>query len=605
MKKFQVRILFAALLASFVICATVSAQLVQTSEVTLENSEQPFSRRIYSYDFDVTPDGTVHAVYSLPVPGENRTQIIYTSKQVGGAWPAEANRVILEQNGLLSSISTFLIYDSKTDTVHVCYIVGRSFVDPIGFTASSGLIYQTIKNGVPGPQINVSSGAFNTKMQLDANGNPVFAREYQIFLNPDGTLRTPPYPQALRIQTLAPGSTNQWTSTVLNLPSAVYYRLAGFAYDTVHNRYQVLYGDHNAPSLSSTYPTCNPPASSCAASVYFPPGSGHNLWYASSSDLTNWTASLVDGSGNISENEFWTDLVVDGSGTPWVSSYRYATNAQGVQEGTTNIIGSLQSNNTWTIETVAGKTAGASPSRAGAVSKLLIDSSGSFHGVWDDSPDKPIDADGADGNIMYQFSPDGKNWAVRQAIEPYSAEGECRTKIYKNKFLLMVLGDYKNTRLVFSEFVMPTPTDNLIELSTDKMFYAPGEPVTMNFRHQGSAVGDYYLLTIGPFNIDASTGLIDYISTTQFNYLGADGAWHAVANIFQSQPVVTNASLSSTDINVMSPVARLTSPFIYPSRYAFMSLFKKTGSPLSVYDFLTPNYIYYMHLCNQTGCADL
>ena len=87
------------------------AILTKLSEESIANSEEPFSRRIYSYDFDVSKDGIVHAVYSQPVPGGNKTHIIYTNKPVGGTFQ---QRNILETDGSIPSISTYLIYDDNT-----------------------------------------------------------------------------------------------------------------------------------------------------------------------------------------------------------------------------------------------------------------------------------------------------------------------------------------------------------------------------------------------------------------------------------------------------------------------------------------------------------
>jgi hypothetical protein len=62
-----------------------------------------------------------------------------------------------------------------------------------------------------------------------------------------------------------------------------------------------------------------------------------------------------------------------GTGRFTPASYRYATDAQGVQQGTSNIIAKFDGQ-AWNLQTVAGKTTGASPHRAGMGPKLLIDS---------------------------------------------------------------------------------------------------------------------------------------------------------------------------------------------------------------------------------------
>jgi hypothetical protein len=587
-------------------CAPGWAALSNLQESIIEDSEEPFYRRIYAYDFDVTPGGTIHAVYAQPVPGESRTRIIYTTKDVGGAWPITANRVVLEEYGNIESISTYLLHDTSTGIVHICYIVQRAFIDNDGITHDSGLVYQTIMNGKVSAKVNVSSGSFHTRMQLNQNGKIIFVREYEIFLNPDGTIRPLPYPKALRMQIPVNGATNQWTDKILQLPTAEDYRLAGFVYDQVHGRYHIIYGDKNAEYLRNTYPTVNPPVTPDKHPVYFPPGSGHKLWHTYSTNGNDWITSLVDGSGNISENEFWTDMHVDSNGTPYVVSYRYATDSQGVQEGTSNIFAKLKNDGSWQVQTVDGKTSGASPSRAGGGSQFAIDSSGRFHGVWDNSPDKPIDAEGADGNVMYRFSPDGENWAIRQAILPYSAEGNCLIKVYNNKLLLMVLGDYSDARLMFLECQMPAATDALFEISSDKMFYAPGEAMNLHAYIQGEGSGDYYILAAGPYNVNPATGSLEPIATTQYVYLGSDFAWHATpGDLSLFQPVLSHCPLFELNLDFMSVIARNTFPFINPARYVLYSVVSKTGTPLLSFDLLTPVSVYLLHLCDQNQCGEL
>ncbi len=169
-----------------------------------------------------------------------------------------------------------------TGIVHICYIVERDFVDQDGITHNGGLVYQTVQNGVIGPKINISSGGFQTKMQLDANGKTIFAREYEIFVAEDGTLLSSPFPKALRIQLPIADAENKWTDRdyVLRLASptapAEDYRLATFLYDKKAGRYHLTYGDKNAVVLRNTYPTTNPPFTAGKTPVAFPPGAGHN-----------------------------------------------------------------------------------------------------------------------------------------------------------------------------------------------------------------------------------------------------------------------------------------------------------------------------------------
>jgi len=586
------------------------AILTKISEESLVDSEEPFSRRIYSYDFDVSKDGIVHAVYSQPVPGGNKAHIIYKSKPVGATW-ASQQRHILETEASIPSISTYLIYDDNTAIVHICYIVERDFVDQDGITHNGGLVYQTIQNGVIGPKINISSGGFYTKMQLDANGKAIFAREYEIFVAEDGTLLSPPFPKALRIQLPIADAENKWTDRdyVFRLPSptapAEDYRLATFLYDKQAGRYHLTYGDKNALVLRNTYPTTNPPLTAGKTPVAFPPGVGHKLWYAYSDDLKNWSTSIIDPSGDISENEFWTDFILDSNAIPYAANFRYKTDAKGMHQGSTNIIGKFI-NGAWKIQTVAGKSTGASASRAGMGSKLTIDAAGNFHAVWDNSPDTPIDGESGQigaGTIMYRFSPDGQNWNVRQVVLPYSAEGQCKVKIFNNKYLLMVLGDARDTHLKFIEFQMPTPTEDLLEISSDKMFYGVGETINFNARLQGTGTNpkDLYLIAAGPYNAIGAN--LQAVSTTKFYYLGSDLAtWNNVASFNQAQATVKNFPLINFNGNFLTAIARSTPPFNNPARYVLYSIVKNPGVPLTSSE---ESFKYILHLCNKPQCAEL
>ncbi|WP_221894532.1 hypothetical protein [Bathymodiolus japonicus methanotrophic gill symbiont] len=295
-----------------------NAELTLLKEQLFTESEESFLRRTYSYDFDVSSQAIIHAVYSKPVPGEERSQIIYVTKAVGGDWPGDGQRTILEEFGSRESISTWIMLD--TDGVaHISYIVRRDFVDGNGTVHGSGLVYQRVDNGVLSKKINVSSGSFHTRMQLN-NNLVVFARETEIFLNADGTIREPPFPKGLQLTVPSASAKDVWNKVVLDLPAAVDYRLTNFVYEAQRNRYHIAYGDQNAVFLRNTYLTTNPAVTPESALVPFPSGAGHKLWYAFSDNATDaqgklqtkpsWKTSIIDNSGNISENEFWTDLVL-------------------------------------------------------------------------------------------------------------------------------------------------------------------------------------------------------------------------------------------------------------------------------------------------------
>jgi hypothetical protein len=573
--------------------------LTEIMQERLVDSENDYDRRIYSYDLDVDSSGIVHAVYSKPVPGEDRAEIIYTRKNQGEAWPAESSRLVLEEFGLLRSISTQIIID-ENNVAHINYVVKRSFITSSGNEASQGLVYQTVSNNVAGEKINVSPGGFHSKMQLNAENKPIFIREYENFLNADGSLADTPFPKALRIQ--LPKDNNTWTDRdyILQLPEAEGYRIADFLYDKENDRYHVSYGDKDADSLRETYPTTHPGsnanANANANAVFFPPGAGHRLVYAQSSDLINWTTSFIDESGNLSENELWTDLGVDLNAEVYAGVYRYKTDSEGFQQGSTNIF-ARQQNGVWSQQTVAGKTTGASESRAGMGVKLLQDSDGGFHGVWDNSPDSPIDSEGERGTTMYRYSPDGTDWESRQQLFSTSTEGKVKAKIHDNKLFLMLLTDFVDANIVYAEYQLPAPDKELMEVSTDKMFYENGEAIQIYVRleGQGTRQGDLYFVVHGPLDKLESGELVTN-SNTQFSYLASDASWITLANVIDSQPVLSNFSVTDFHAFFMNATAHRSAPFDHPSRYVLYSLITQAGAPLTSGQFLSDLYRYELHV---------
>lgn len=595
----------AAVLMGFIVAMPAVAELHLQQQSVVSDSEESFRRRIYAYDFDVSAKGVIHAVYAKPVIGEDRTQIIYMSKTIGGEWPTEDKRTVLEEFGFMASISTWIIYDNNANKAHISYIVKRPYVDKDQVTHAHGLVYQTIADGKVGPKINVSSGAFHTKMQLNKEGLPLFAREYEDFLNADGTIRNTPFPKAIRIQ--IPNGKDSWTNRehILNLPAEEDYRLSSFVYDVKNNRYHITYGNKNAQFLRETYPTTNPPLTPESKPIFFPAGVGHQLKYAYSDDLSKWTASTIDASGDISENEFWGDMVVDAKGSPFVSSFRYKTDAQGVQQGSTGIFGAYNAGQ-WQVATIAGNTTGASEPRAGAAAKLAIDGTGGFHGIWDNSPDAPIDSEAAGGTTMYHYSPDGVDWHTRQMLLPFSVEGPCRVKIFNNTLLLMELGDFRDAKVVFAEFSLPKADDTLMEISTDKMFYGAGEPIKLHARMQGSKAlnADVYFVVAGPYNKSGQGDLLP-IATTQFNYLGNDFAWHTITDPSEAKPAVSNYPLKNYSGFFMDTQAKgFALPFNNAARYKLYSIATEAGSSLNAIKPLSPLFLEHIHVCEQANCSE-
>ena len=582
------------------------AELTELTTVTLTDSEESFDRRIYSYDFDVDTQGMVHVVYSKPVPGEDRAQIIYARKAANGQWPTEAERKVLEEYGKRDSISTHLITDDQ-GVVHISYIVHRDFVDQYGLTHGDGLVYTELQDGEVIKTANVSSGAFNSIMQLDENNQAIFAREYEIFVSEDGaTLLQPPYARALRIQ--LPREDGTWTDRdyILSLPQAEYYRLADFVYDKARQQYHITWGNKNAPTLAQTYPTTNPPATS---GVYFPPGSGHQLWYATSTDLKNWQASVIDDSGNLSENEFWTDLLVDSNGQPYAGAYNYATNANGVHSGSSNYIATLSAEDgAWHKTAIAGQSTGASAHRAGMGIKLIKTADGAFHGLWDNSPDAPIDVESSRGATMYRYSPDGTHWATRQMVLNLSAEGKIHAKIMNNRLYFLLLADYSDARLVYSEYQLPGAEDVVYEISSDKMFYGVGDPVQLHARMQkGKApMSDIYLIVAGPY--DAIGSSLQQTTHTAIKYLSSDFAWTAIDQLNDAKPVISGFPAVDFSGYFTNLPAQQSEPFLYPARYRIYSYVLQSGTSLNIYNsenMLAPAYTNDIHICSKANCAEI
>ncbi|WP_221894529.1 hypothetical protein [Bathymodiolus japonicus methanotrophic gill symbiont] len=267
--------------------------------------------------------------------------------------------------------------------------------------------------------------------------------------------------------------------------------------------------------------------------------------------------------------------------------------------------------NSWNVPTVAGKTAGASPHRAGMGPKLLIDEAGGFHGIWDNSPDKPIDGinklvrseEDAGGTTMYRYSPDGVSWqAARQIILPFSVEGNCRAKLYNGKLLLMVLGDARNVRVVFAEYTLPAPIDNLFEISSDKMFYGEGETISLHARLQGSATGDLYVVVAGPYNLDAAGNLVPVAGAFQNYYLTPGLGWQTFSDFSAIIPALNNFTLAPLNLDFSFPVAKRSVPFDKPARYIVYSAVNAPGQTLG--NFITPVYSYEIHICNQPACGE-
>jgi hypothetical protein len=602
----------------FLLSLSAHAELTLTKLETVIDSEEVFERRVYSYDFDFDVSGELHAVYSKPATAGNKAVIVYMHKRPGQDWPGEENRIILESEGLSSSISTAIQCEKVSSICHVSYVVERNFIDHDGVQHNSGLIYQKIENSVPGAKVSVSSGGFHTLMYTAPNadltinqisGAPVFVREYEDFLDQNGAVRTQPFPKALRLQ-VANGE-NSWTNReyLLNLPHEEDYRLADFLFDG--QRFHITYGNKDANTLRTRYPTTNPPITQSSNPVYFPDGAGHQFIHAVAdiTDLHTWNTQTIDGRGNISENEFWTDLLTGAGNKVHAIHYNYHTDSAGIHQGTSTDFATLGEAG-WQLSPLAGKTTGASPHRAGMGTKILYRDSDGYHGFWDNSPDAPIDSESARGSTMYHYSPDGKDWESRQAILPFSVEGKIRAKLINNTVFLMFLGDATDAKLIFAELNLPDTAKHLVEVSSDKMFYGAGETIQFHARlnaakSTANLQNDLYVVATGPYD-KQSDGSLKETQLTAFNYLGSDLSWHPISNVFNAQPALPSFSFTDFHGFFAQTIAKGSSgPFKTPGRYRIYSVATKQGSSLQSFSTTSPLYQYDLHVCNQKNCMEI
>jgi hypothetical protein len=389
-----------ALVTVFSLAPLVQAVNVKKlTQAVIDESEEPFARRIYSYDVATDAGGLLHLVYSKPVPGEDRCEIIYATGPFDNM-----DKTVLESNGKLGSVSTAIIVDKGSGVVHASYIKHPN--DP-----QTHLAYQTIKNGAPSSQIQVSPGGWHTNMQLSEHGEPIFLRE-------NG--------RTLRVYMPRPVA-GTWEGASLAPSGDIQYRLADFRYDRIRRRFHVTYGDNAGTHEGAPL---------------------HNFYYATSTDAATWTVATVDDSLTLWENEFWTSLVLDLDGHPAVSMYKYNEYDGAYNTGTSLLFGRFDGA-FWTTRRIVGYIPGETPpdSRAGMGGQLTVDEAGSLFGAWDNSPDRPIDFDGALGNIAMDHSAAGSDWQSQFQVEPFSAEGYCRMAVSGTNLYMLVLGNHADAKL--------------------------------------------------------------------------------------------------------------------------------------------------------------
>lgn len=389
----------------------------------LADSPEDFSQRIYGYDMAVDANNDVHVVYSRPT-GSGSDQVVYV-RRAAGQWQGEQ---VLSADGLRSSISTHLVVGGD-NAVHVSYL-RRS---------TEALYYRRIVNGVPQPEKLVDIGQWNTLMQLDGAGRPLFVRENE----------TQPGPIS-KLALLSTTDGNSWSKSFLNLPGVNRFRLAGFVFE--NGRHHLIYGDSALLK----------PVLSGKGSTTYVTGVFHNLYYAFSANGVSWTPNAVDQSGTLYENEFWASLAVDG-GQPIVGMYRYAEYGGEYNTGTSALL-ARWTGGAWDKRFT---TASYPDSREGAALALLVDAPEAYLGAWDFSPDDTQNAyfRGERGNIALVRNGTRGDWQEKLQIDPFSAEGRVVLRKRGDRLHFLALGDFVDARLYYREFDL-----NYIDEEFDRIY---------------------------------------------------------------------------------------------------------------------------------------
>lgn len=396
----------------------VDAALSAMDSQIIADSEEDFSRRIYSYDMAVDSKGDVHIIYSKPL-GDRTAQIIYVRRS-GGDWKQPA---ILSSSGFRASVSTFLIVGND-DTIHVSYI------KDINGTSES-LYYRKIENGNLTPEVFVDAGGWHTRMQLDAQGYPVFVRDNATW---------PEEVSKLALLTTQNGT--DWTKSYLDLPYATAFKVADFLVE--NGVYYITYGD-------SAYIK---PVLTGKGSTTYRDGVFHNLHYVTSLNGQSWTHREIDSSGTMYELEFWPALVLD-NGRPVISMYKYAEYGNQYNTGTSALMANWNGID-WQNKIITDTSY--PDSREGMGVGLVVNGAGDYFGVWDYSPDDTHNDDfrGERGNIALVRSGSANDWSQKFQIAPFSLEGAAKLRIDGGKLFFLGLGDYIDAKLYFYEYNIST-----------------------------------------------------------------------------------------------------------------------------------------------------
>lgn len=524
-----------------IISTSVWAELVREKDSVIEDSEEPFSDRIYYYDMEIDNEGKAHVIYALPQPDRINSHIIYAVEN-GNTW----NKQILSQQGKYIPTGVQISLDS-TGIFHVIYIKGTNDFD-------SSLTYRTIsREGIPSPEQNVGMGGWRSRLEINpVDDKPYIMREFEGGLN-----------------ILIPQIGGGFIAKAVDIPAVPFVRLAGvgggsFQIDETGG-FHVIYGDSFTTATHPVYGT-NP---------------RHYLWYANSDSANGpWTAiKLDDIISDPSERlrtwelEFWTDMTIVNGIYPIIITYAYNFVDMSII-GTYGRIFRKDMIGWHTVIATRNQPRATAGGENGIAQDLNATTSRKrgFHGVWDNSPPEPFEFESSRGGIMYRFSPDGINWMVHQLVASYSAEGRCVVKIYNDKLNILVLGDFTDTKLRFLRYAMHA--NNLMELYPYQMLHKVGESVPLNGFVHGNFVGDWYALIIGRY-------------TGSLWFLNSAFTWQQIASLSDLAPFFSN--FSGIDFN--APVFNIppfTAPFPVQDIYDFYSVVATTGTNVFDRNWVTP-----------------
>lgn len=387
---------------------SLASAITPASSMTISDSEEPYNRRIYSYDMGIDSKGDVHIVYSDPYT-DFKANIYYRSR-ISGKWQVPK---LLTSNGARASISTLLLVGND-DRIHVCYI-------EVG--AEKTLKYRSIKEETVGAAATVYSGGWHTRMQMGDNGFPMFIRENETY---------PALETKLALFTTDNGIA--WERNYLHLnPSPLRkFRIADFIY--TNGQFHITYGNSAYTKLVI--------------------GQGnqsfHDLFYATSSDGENWVEYKIDDSRTLYEREFWTSMVLD-SGRPLVAMYKYNEYGGQYNTGTSAILMTFNGTS-WQKKTITNINY--PDSREGMGVGLVANGTNDYFGVWDFSPADTHDDDfrGPRGNIALTRSGPEKDWSPKVQMDLFSLEGRAVLRMHKGKLFFLGLGDFVDAKLYFREY---------------------------------------------------------------------------------------------------------------------------------------------------------